>query len=388
MSYIKVVIIALLSLTLLGACGEQEAPDTLEGKKALLKEKRSKLLALNKEISELEAEITKADPTAATADKVVPVTTETLSYQTFEHYVEVQGEVATNNSVMVSPQANGRITQLLVDEGDRVKKGQLLARIDDAVIRRNIEEVKTQLELATIMFEKQKNLWDKEIGTEVQYLSAKNQKETLERRLETLQEQQDLTQVRAPISGTVEDRLTNAGESVGAGQPIFMLVNNRDLSLVAQLSEAYAPYVRRGDQVEVSFPVLDRNFPARIERVGQTIDPVNRTFAVEVDLPRSADFKPNMYGQIAINDRSVEKAITVPQGIVQKSDDGEFVYVVEEQEGKWYARRRVIELGLSYDNRVEVKQGLQPGDRLVLAGYKSLSDGQQVQLSEEKTAGL
>merc|ERR1711916_10761 len=253
-------------------------------------------------------------------------------------------------------------------------------------IRRNIQEVETQLELATIMFEKQKNLWEKEIGTEVQFLTAKNQKESLERRLETLREQQALSLVRAPISGTVDQLMSRTGETVGAGQPILMLVNNQDLSLKAEVSETYAPYIRRGDQVKVTFSILDRSFEAKVKRVGETINPTNRTFTVEVDLPRSRDLKPNMYGQIAINDRTMEDAITVPQSLIQKSDDGEFVYVVEEQGGKWFARRRVIRTGLAYDGKVEVTDGLTAGQRLVVTGYTTLSDGQQVQMTDDTVA--
>ncbi|MEM9986599.1 MAG: efflux RND transporter periplasmic adaptor subunit, partial [Bacteroidota bacterium] len=363
-----------------------EPANTPEAKQALLKEKRAQLLALNQEITQLEEELAKLDPSKAKAEKIVPVTTQILIPDDFEHYVEVQGKVESNKTIMVSPQTGGRLTQVNVQEGQRVNQGQIMARIDDAVIKRNIQEVQTQLDLATILFNKQKNLWEQEIGTEVQYLSAKSQKESLERRLETLKEQQDLAIVRAPQTGTVDDVMNRVGETVAPGQPIFLLINNSDLSLSAELSEAYAPYVRRGDQVELSFPILDRTMKAKVKRVGEVINPVNRTFTVEVDLPRSRDYKPNMFGMISINDRTLTDVITIPQSIIQKSDDGEFVYVAME-EGNWVARRRIIQTGLSYDGVIEVKSGLSSQDRLILAGYKSLSDGQRVQINDDNLAG-
>ncbi len=386
MRNIHLILVGVLATLLLVGCSGEPNPKTVVGKKALLQQKKQELLALNQEISALEEEIRAEDPTSVREERVVPVATSQLEARTFEHYLEVQGQVASDNSVMVSPQTGGRILRVTVEEGDRVNRGQLLAQIDDAIIRRNIQEVETQLELATIMFEKQKNLWEKEIGTEVQFLTAKNQKESLERRLETLREQQALSLVRAPISGTVDQLMSRTGETVGAGQPILMLVNNQDLSLKAEVSETYAPYIRRGDQVKVTFSILDRSFEAKVKRVGETINPTNRTFTVEVDLPRSRDLKPNMYGQIAINDRTMEDAITVPQSLIQKSDDGEFVYVVEEQGGKWFARRRVIRTGLAYDGKVEVTDGLTAGQRLVVTGYTTLSDGQQVQMTDDTVA--
>jgi len=382
-----VTILSLLLSLLLIACGGERPANSIEAKRERLKQKKAELLALNKEISQLEEEIAQQDPTAVKATKAVAITTEKVQPRRFEHYVEVQGKVATDNNVTVSPQSSGRLTNVSVEEGQAVRKGQVLARIDDAVIRRNIEEVKTQLELATIMFEKQKNLYEKEIGTEVQYLSAKNQKETLERRLETLKEQQDLTVIKAPMSGTIDQIISREGETVAPGQPVFRLVNNAKLSLVADLSEAYAPFVRRGDQVEVSFPILERSFKARIKRVGQTIDPTNRTFEVEVALPSSADYKPNMFGQIAINDRTLDNALVIPQSLVQQSDDGSFVYVAEETSEGYVARRRIIETGLDYDGKVAISKGLQPGERVVVAGYKNLSDGQLVNLTGEEMAG-
>ena len=372
----------LLVLALLAACGGRQ-PQTLEGKQALLQQKKKALLTLSREIDDLEEEILRLDPDSRPKAKQTAVSTLTLEPTTFQHYVKVQGQVEANQNILVSPMASGRVTRILVREGQQVKAGTLLAQIDDAVMRSSIEEVKTSLELATIMYNKQKELWEQEIGTEVQYLTAQNQKESLERRLATLEEQLDLSRIKAPIAGTVDEILPKVGEMVSPGMPAFRIVNARDLSLKASLSEAYIPYVRPGDKVEVNFPALQRSIEARVSTVGQFIDPQDRTFEVEVGLPSSPDFKPNMFGEIAINDRNIRDAIVVPLPLIQQSERGPFVYVAENgSEGQLVARRRNLVLGLSYGSLVQVADGLTAGDRLINAGYKDLSEGQYLILDQ------
>lgn len=375
-------ILGLIVVLFLAACGGNEAPKTLEGKKALLQQKKSNLLTLNKEIESLQAEITEMDPTAKDQIKVVPVSTTELLPGKFQHFVKVQGTVEANKNVLVSPQAGGRITKIYVREGQRVGRGTSLAQIDDAIMRRSMEEVHTQLELATIMFDKQSRLWEQEIGTEVQYLTAKSQKESLERRLKTLEEQLKLSKVRSPISGTVDEIMPKVGETVAPGMPAFRVVNPSDLSLTAQLAESYVPYIRKGDLVKVNFPTLNKSYEAKVSLVGQSIDPLGRTFRVEVKLPNDPILKSNMFGEISINDRSVEEAITIPQSIVQKSEQGDFVFVAEQKDGKWNAVRRIIESGLAYDGVVEVTSGLSANEKLVTTGYKGLSNGQIISFNE------
>jgi len=384
---VPVRILSFLALVgLLAACGGPGA-QTLEEKKKLLQSKKSELQALNKVISKLEEEILAADPSAKAAVKTVPVVTTSLSPTTFTHFVEVQGRVEADNMVMVSPQTGGTILSLNAKEGQTVRKGQVLARLDDAIIERNIEELKTQLELAAILYEKQKSLWDQEIGTEVQYLSSKNNKEALERRLATLEEQKALTLVKAPISGTVERVIMKSGELAAPGAPILQLVNNQELSVVAELAENYSPYVRRGDQVKLHFPILNKDLQARIQRVSETINPIDRTFTVEVQLPRNRDFKANMFAEIAINDRTLKDVVTVPVSLVQNSDVGQYVFVAQTNEqGQAIARRVNITTGLSYDNEIVVEEGLSAGDQLITTGFKGLSDGQFISLNDAPIA--
>lgn len=334
---------------------------------------------MNKSIQQLEAEITALDPATAQQVRKVVVKSETLSTTSFKHFVNVQGKVEANKNIIVSPQTSGILLKITVREGQKVSAGQLLAQVDDAVMKRSIAEVQSSLDLANILYEKQKNLWDQEIGTEVQYLTAKSQKESLERRLATLEEQWSMTRIKAPISGTVDEILPKVGETVMAGAPAFRIVNTSDLSLKAELSESYVLFIKRGDEVKIHFPTINKEIKARVTVVGQSIDANDRTFSVEVQLPRDPMIKANMFGEMAINDRSVEKAIVVPINMVQNSEEGSFVYVAEQNaQGSWIARRKVIETDLAQDGKTLVTKGLTDGDKLITVGYKELSDGQEI----------
>ncbi|MEM7371252.1 MAG: efflux RND transporter periplasmic adaptor subunit [Bacteroidota bacterium] len=382
----------LVSGFMLAACGSKEpsSPElTLKYKKQALEAKKGQLLALNQEISQLQAEIEELDPETKLKVRQTPVTVSEIEQTTFQHFVEVQGKVEANKNIQVSSQMAGRITQIKVQEGQRVRKGQLLAQLDDAIMKSSIEELKTSLELATIMFNKQENLWKQEIGTEIQFLTAKNQKESLEKRLVTLNEQLSLHKIYSPISGSVDEILPKIGETVSPGFPAFRIVNNSDLSLKADLSEAYAPYIRKGDVVKVQFPSLNREINGKVSLVGSSIDANDRTFRVEVRLPSDQAFKPNMYGQLSINDQTREEAISIPFGVVQYAETGPYVFIAEASEGEIYkAKQKKIELGLSTNGQIEVVSGLSQGDFLIIAGYKELSDGQEVVVTNDPENSL
>lgn len=373
----------ILSLSLfLVACGAQQN-ETLDAKKERLKTLKNEETQIKLQIQQLEAEMVALDPTIVKQTKKTVVDIHEIARETFSHFVDVQGTVEANQNIVVSSQVMGSITKLYVKEGQYVKAGQILAQVDDAIMQSSLEEVKTALELANVVYEKQKNLWDQEIGTEIQYLTAKNQKEGLERKLKTLEEQLDKSKIRAPISGSIDESFIKVGENVSPGFPAFRIVNGRDLSLKANLSEAYIPYIKRGDKVKLFFAALDRELEAKVTTVGQSIHPVDRTFAVEVQLPNDSDFKPNMYGQISINDRNIEDAISIPLNIVQKSEKGDFVFVAEQEEGKWVSRRKFIQKGLSYDGQIEVKSGLEVGEKLIIFGGNNLSEGQEIEFATD-----
>jgi len=378
----KIITLIILALALsVVSCGNKDEV-SLEAKKRRLQNKKNELRELSKEVASLEAEVQQLDPSLRAKAKVSPVVIEELKAQPFKHYVEVQGMVEANQNITVSPMVSGRITRIYVREGQYVKANQVLAQIDDAVLKSNVEEVKTQLKLAEIVYEKQKRLWDQEIGTEIQYLTAKNNKESLESRLATLKEQLSMNRMQAPISGTVDEIYPKVGELTSPGAPAFRIVNARDLSIVAEVPEAYAPYISKGKSVNVDFPILNKNVEGKITTVGQSINPTNRSFKVEVKLPNSKEFKPNMFGEISINDRTLENAITIPLNIIQKTDEGSFVFVAKRKEEKWIARRVNISMGLLAEESAEITKGLEAGDKLITTGYKDLSDGQEVSFEE------
>lgn len=369
--------LVILLAGLLAACGEK--PVTLEAKQKELLAKKAELRELSASISSLEKEIATLDPNTAAKNKVAFVGVKEVLTTTFDHYIDVQGQIEAKQNVSVSALTSGRVTAVYVKEGQYVKKGQLLAKIDDGIIQASINEVQSQLDLASDLLARQQRLWDQGIGTEIQLLEAKNRVEGLNKRLETQAEQRALTKVISPISGTIEEIMPKAGELVSPGFPAFKIVNNKDLSLTAKLSEAYIPKVSRGDQVIVEFPTIDKKIDARVTIIGQTIHPNDRTFDVEVALPSNALLKPNMFGTLRINDQKVSDAVVLPLDMVQQSELGPFVYVAVETGESWKAERRNLTIGLTYKDQVTVTEGLKPGEFLITSGYSDLSSGQIIE---------
>lgn len=372
----RVTAIIIVTSILLAAC-EGGEPTTLAGKKAKLEKLKTELLTLSEEISGLETEIGELDPELKQKEKQALVSIDEVETENFSHYVEVQGIVESNQNILVSPSTSGSITGIYVKEGQYVKRGQRLAKIDDAIMKASLDELNTQTELAQILYDKQKRLWEQEIGTEVQYLTAKNQLEGLQKRQETLKEQLALTVVSAPINGYVDEVNPKTGEMASPGMPMFRIVNGKDLSLKANLSELYISNVGRGDSVNIYFPTLNKNLKTRISAVGQSIDPNNRTFTVEVKLPNNPDFKANMFGQMAIQDKALKNQVVIPISMVQKSDESDFVYTAtKDGEGKWRANRTSVATGLNYKDEIVIESGLQQGDFLITVGFQDLNDGQ------------
>lgn len=369
--------IVLLTLAL-AACGGGKTPDTLEGKKARLAELKQQQAQLSGELKTLEADIAKLDPKKAEELRTKTVAVTPLAVGTFEHFIEVQGTVDAKNNVQVGPQSPGMIKAVYVKEGDRVGAGAVLARIDDQVMQESIAEIQNQLVLATTVFEKQKRLWEQQIGTELQYLQAKNNMESLQKRIQTLRAQAGLSRVTSPISGVVDKVNQKAGELASPGMPMFRVVNLSSLKAVAKISDAYVASVRKGDAVTVKFPDLKKEIKARITFVSTTVDPLSRTFSIEATLPSSPDLKPNMLAQVLINDNNVKDALVIDENLVQNTEDGQTVYVAAAEGNRRIARARTVKTGPSYNGRVQVLEGLQAGDQLITVGYQELTDGQPI----------
>ncbi len=381
MQSLKSFIIVLLTATFLLACA---GGDELEQKKAKLEELKSELDDKKSEIAALEEEIREVDPTfGASQVSEILVATLPASQERFIHQFEVRGSVESKKNVLISAETMGRVEKVFVEEGQFVRAGALLVELDADILRNNISEVRTNLELAEAIYNRQANLWEKKIGTEIQYLQAKNNKEALERRLATMESQLKQYRVRAPFSGTVDDIPARVGEMAQPGVPLARIVNQRDMYIAADISEAYLGKVKAGDKVEVYFPIQDVSFESTVSAVGRVINQENRTFEVQIALPETPDyaFQPNQVTVLKVTDYMREDALTIPTRLIQADDQGKFVYVVNENEGKKLAKKARVETGLSFNSKTEITEGLEVGDELIDKGYRDVNDGVQVTLA-------
>jgi membrane fusion protein (multidrug efflux system) len=362
--------------TILASCSAKK--EGLEGKKEELAALKAGRLESEKKIKELEIEIAKLDPKKTTEAKVKPVSIDTLTAETFKHYVELQGTVDAKNNVMVTPKTGGAIVAMYVREGDAVKAGSVIGKIDNSILTESVEELKTSLSLANTLYEKQKNLWDQKIGTELQFLQAKNNKEGLERRLATLNTQIAQTNIVSPMSGVVDQVNIKVGETASPGVGVVRIVNLSNLKVSAKVSDVYAASVKKGDEVIVKFPDLKKEYKARVTFVSTTVDPLSRTFTIEANLPSDRNIKPNMMAQVQINDATSKNALAIDQNYVQSTEKGNVVYVAVTEGNKKVAKAKEVKTGLSYNGKVEILSGLSAGDALITLGYQEVSDGQPI----------
>jgi len=363
-----------LSLGLLALAISCGAPD----KKAELEKLKSEQSSLSEKIKTLEEEIKKSDTTDAT--KYIVVGFENVKKIPFIHYLQVQGKIDSDKNVQISSTIGGSVDQVYVVKGQQVQRGTLLAKTDGDQILKGIQEIDKALELANQLYDKQKRLWDQQIGTEVQYLQAKNQKESLESRKSTLQEQYSQTSIRAPFAGVIDEVYAKEGQVLPPGNPAFRLVNANDVKLIANVSESYVSKVKVGQEAVVTFPDLKKDVKTRVTVVGDVINPVNRTFQVDLDLKQDKNLlKANMISYIKIKDYTNPSVVVIPVNLVQRNNNQNYVYVVD---GK-VAAKRFITLGQYYENIVEVVDGLKEGDKLITIGYQDLVEGQPIKFEKQ-----
>ena len=371
----------LLALLAMSACGGTDSG--LEGKKAELKEYREELKDLKSKISSLEKEIASEDPTALNRDKATLVTTEPVPVKTFRHFLEVRGSVTSDRNITISAEAPAMVQRVLAQEGERVKKGQVLVQQDAETSRRGLEELQTSLELATTRFERQKKLWDQKIGTEIQFLEAKNAKETLERRIAASRSQLANYTVRAPFSGTIDRVFIKEGEMAQPGVPLVRLVSLQDMFIEADVSESYLGEFQVGDTVEVTFPSLNKSLTSTISSIGEVIDQNNRTFSIEVKLPSDAKLlRPNLLAVLRIEDFHQPNAVVVPTNLILSDNQGDYVYVATEQEGGLVATKKRVERGLTYQNETLIASGLDGDEQLINQGFREVAEGMRIKEAE------
>jgi membrane fusion protein, multidrug efflux system len=353
-------------------------------KKTQLENLKAERDKLNEQISALETEMNQLDGVNPVAKKV-PVNVMKVEPVRFQHFIELQGTVDSENNIGVPAEMGGVVRKVYVKKGDKVSKGQILAELDGTVIEKNLESLRTNLELAQTMYERQKRLWDQKIGSEMQYLQAKTQRDVLEKQISALEEQFRMTRIFAPISGTIDQVMVREGEAAAPGFPAFRVVQLSDLKVKGAISERFITSVKANDPVRVKFPLLEKEFNLRLSAVSQVIDPNNRTFGLEIKLPSSEEgIMPNMIAVMVINDYTAQEAIVVPQNTVQKTGSEDFVFVAEKDENDhWIARRRTVVPGRNYANQSEILSGLKPGDQIISFGFQNLADGQLISVVNE-----
>jgi membrane fusion protein (multidrug efflux system) len=364
---------AVLLVALLASCSSKP-----ESKTAQLETLKKEQAELSKKIDLLEKEVAKENPEAATKVKMKEIDVTAIAPRSFDHFVQTQGTIVSIDNIQMSAKTAGVVTHVFAREGEAISQGQILAQIDNSLIIRGIDELKANLEMANTVYDRQKNLWAEKIGTEIQYLQAKNNKESLERRLATLQEQNEMTRIKAPITGTVETVNIKVGENVAPGVPTFRVINTSDLKASAKVSESYITTIQKGNKVTVSFPDMDKSIDARVTFVGRNIDALTRSFPVEVKLPSSSYLRPNMTAVLRVIFHTEPSALCVPVNVVQDINGEKIVYTAESDGKNLVARRKVVEVVGVYGNFAEIKSGLKTGDKVITVGYQGLNDGELV----------
>ncbi|MBX2916659.1 MAG: efflux RND transporter periplasmic adaptor subunit [Cyclobacteriaceae bacterium] len=377
----------LATLVLLVACSA-ETDSSLEAKKKELDAARTELVALKEKIGDLEKEILALDPSFARNNNAVLISTWPLELKPFEHFVDIRGSVESRKNVGLSAVGGGKVEKVLVTEGQNVAAGQTLVVLDADILRNTIAELKTSLELATTLYDKQAKLWSQKIGSEVQYLQAKNNKESLEKRLAVTQAQLDQAIVKAPFAGTIDKVDARVGEMANPGMPLVQMVSSGDMYIRADVSEDFIGKINAGDQVQIFFPAFDKQVKSTITSVGQVINPENRTFRIEARLVGDVKAKPNQVVVVSVRDYVNIRAYQVPTKIIQRDNAGEFVFATDKKENTLIAKKIYIKTGLSQNGLTEVKEGLTGNEQIVYEGFREVTEGAELNLADSTKASV
>ncbi|MDX1270787.1 efflux RND transporter periplasmic adaptor subunit [Bizionia paragorgiae] len=390
----KTVYSLLIVLVLLASCGKAKknsVESVLESNNLeKIREKRSSLVEEQKAIDDKIALLNQAISKLDTVKNVPLISTFKAQAEMFNHTLDIQGNVTTKNLIVLTPEYNGILTHVYVKDGDKVRKGQLLAKIDDGGLSQQLAQLKIQSDLAKTTFERQKRLWEQKIGSEIQYLQAKSTYEGQQEAVNQLQKQISKTDVRAPFSGTIDDVIIEQGSVVAAGQSqLIRIVNLDDMYIETDVPERYLSSIVSGKKVEVSFPVLGKTIETKVDQAADFIDPTNRTFKVKITIPnKDKSIKPNLTARLKINDYTNEKALLVPLSIISENADGEqYLYVVKDKNdaGEGVAKRVIIETGKTQGDVIEVLSGIADGEEIIKEGARSVKEGQTVKVLTVET---
>ncbi len=341
-------------------------------------DKKAELANLKKQAADLNAQIIKLQGEIGTTDSVksTDVAELTLKPVSFTSYVDLQGSIDAKDNVIANPQAQGVITAIYIKAGDHVSAGQTLVQLDNSVLKQQIAQAETQANLAKTLFDRQKNLWDQKIGTEVQFLQAQANLQSVQKQVAALKQQADLYRIVSPISGTVDQMDLKLGQAAAPGATAIRILNTDYLKVKANVPESYADRIHQGDLVKVVIPDANDSLTAKITFAARAIDAASRSFAIEIQLPGSSKLKPNMTAVLKIADYSKKDVLVVPINTIQKSESGDFVFVDE----NGIAKKKVIVQGSSYAGKAEIKSGLQSGDKLVTNGASEIEEGDKLKV--------
>lgn len=363
----------LVTLVALFAACNSTAPDNQQ-KLDQLKAQRDKL---NEQISQLEATL---DSSSTGTQKLVAVATTTLEPSLFKNYIEVQGKVDAEKNVIVTAEVPAVITSINVHTGQQVTAGQILAQLDNKVVTQQIAQLQNQLAYAKNIYDRQQNLWDQNIGTKVQLLTAKNNYENVEKQIQVQQSQLAMYKIKSPINGVVDDVIAKIGQAVSPGMPTFRVVNTDDLKVVGQIGENNISKVNAGDKVEVVFPDMHDTLHTKINYVSKVVDPTSRSFTVEIKLPRRSAYHPNMLAIIRVVSYKDDKALVLPISVIQHGTNGDYVYVSNNKR----AKQVLVKIDQTYGGYAEVSgNGLKAGEHIITAGFDNLNEGDTLDIQNE-----
>jgi membrane fusion protein (multidrug efflux system) len=342
---------------------------------------------LNQKIAELEKKLKTMNAGDENIEKI-PVEVMEISFEPFNHFIQVSGTAEAVKEAYISPEVGGQIREIYVNEGDYVEKGRSLAKLNSDITESSIADLESSLALATVIYEKQERLWEKGIGSEIQYLNAKNNKESLSQKLVTLKAQLDMAMVKSPVSGIVDVIYCKKGEMAMPGARLMQIVNLEELYINADVSETYLSQVNEGASVKVEFPVYpDMNFEVPIYRKGNIINPNNRTFTIQLKMKNPGHLlKPNILSVIHIRDFSADSAVVIPSALIKQDITGSYLYTLQQVDGKWIAKKVYVTPGKSYLDKTMVVTGLQPGQQIIVQGYNQVTDGSEVYIKQNNAS--
>ena len=370
----------LIAATLVVSCGQKDNNQTVD---QLIAAKNNKELQARKAL--IQADLAKIEAALATLNvrkEEALVSVATLKDTVFNHYLDIQGSVETKENILIQPEMPGTLVALNVKAGQRVSKGQLLARVDDGGSSQQVASLETQYQLAKTTFERQKNLWSQKIGSEIQYLQAQTQMLSLQRSVAQAKAMLSKTEIRAPFSGTIDEVFVERGQVVSAGpQGLMRIVNLNNMYVSTSIPESYIGKLKVGTQVDVFLTSLNKNYKGKVRQIGNFINPNNRSFGIEVSIPNPENLlRPNQVAKLKVIDYTVKNAIVVPSNVIQEDGKGnQFVFVASNSDGKTAtAKKAMVTIGKSSDNVTEILSGLSANDIIVIEGVNTISEGMKL----------